>query len=459
MTNVQQHPASFRDPAGFVFEYGGTFYRQVNQVYAQHYELLNTSGLYDALVKEKKLLPHTELDKNITGAPQWYKTLLPEQLPFISQPWEWCFGQWKDAALLTLGLVRQSMAKGMILKDATPFNIQFTGSRPVFIDSLSFEAYDATQPWIAYRQFTECFLAPLLLARYRSQELTGLFQLYPEGIPLALVAKLLPFKSRFNLNVFLHIHLPARMAAKQHSDAANAKKTAFTQQKLASIIDSLESLVRSLQLPASATTWNNYYEETVLSKTYVEEKMAVVSAWLHQYPAQRVLDIGTNTGLFAEAAAATGAFTIAVDADADCINRLYNTCRQKKIKHLLPLRIDITNPSPATGWNNAERSAFLQRASADITLALALVHHLAIGRNIGFGQLANVFHAISPYLIIEFVPKTDPKVALLLQNRKDIFDHYNEAAFVQAFSEKYNVLERTALPDSGRVLFLMNRKT
>ncbi len=461
MTDITQHPASFRDPAGFVFEYEGIFYRQVNQCYAPAYALFKSSGLYDALVKGKKLLPHTELDKNLTGTPQWYTTLLPQQLPFISQPWEWCFGQWKDAALLTLALVRASMQKGMILKDATPFNVQFTGSRPVFIDTLSFEPYDAGKPWIAYRQFIECFLGPLLLARYRSQELPGLFQLYPEGIPLSLVAKLLPFKSRFNLNVFLHIHLPARIPPGPptgEEETAATKTPPFTQKKLLSIIDSLESLVRSLQLPTSATTWNNYYEETVLGKAYIDEKMAVIGAWLNQLQPKRVLDIGANTGLFSEVAAAGGAFTIAVDGDADCINRLYTACRQKKIKNLLPLRTDITNPSPATGWGNEERSAFLQRAKADCTMALALVHHLAIGRNIGFRQIAGVFQTFSPYLIIEFVPKTDPKVALLLQNRKDIFDQYNEAAFVQAFGEKYNVLERTALPDSGRVLFLLKTK-
>src|SRR5690349_15249113 len=112
MTEAAQHPASFRDPAGFVFEYEGKYYRQVNQRYASCYGLLMSSGLYDALVKEKKLLPHTELDKNLTGDARWYKTLLPQQLSFISHPWEWCFGQWKDAALLTLSLVRQSVAKG-----------------------------------------------------------------------------------------------------------------------------------------------------------------------------------------------------------------------------------------------------------------------------------------------------------------------------------------------------------
>lgn len=455
MTNATPHPASYRDPAGFVFEYEGKFYRQVNQCYAPHYNLLMRSGLYDTLVKERRLLPHTGLEQNITGSPQWYKTLLPQQLPFLSWPWEWCFGQWKDAALLTLHIMQQAMTKGMVLKDATPFNIQFTGSRPVFIDTLSFETYDAGKPWVAYHQFAECFLAPLLLARYCSPELPGLFQRYPNGIPLALAAKLLPWRSRFNLPVFLHIHLPARLAKKGNASPKN--KAAFSQQKLATVIHSLESMIRSLQLPASATTWNNYYDATVLSNQYVEEKSAIIRKWLQQVQPQTVLDLGANTGLFAEAAAATGAFTIAVDADTDCINRLYTACRQKKIKNLLPLRVDITNPSPATGWDNTERSAFLQRAKTDLTMALALIHHLAIGNNISLEQLAATFSACSPWLIIEFVPKTDPKVALLLQNREAIFDNYTEENFIAAFQKKMTITEKITVPGTGRVLFLLKR--
>ncbi|MBS1565012.1 MAG: class I SAM-dependent methyltransferase, partial [Bacteroidetes bacterium] len=418
MTDTKQHPASFRDPAGFVFAYEGKYYRQVNQRYAAAYTQLKNSGLYDELVKEKKLLSHTELEQNLTGSPDWYKTLLPEQLSFISQPWEWCFSQWKNAALLTLSIAKKAMEKGMMLKDATPFNIQFQGTRPVFIDTLSFEPYDAGKPWVAYRQFTECFLGPLLLARYRSQDMPALFQLHTQGIPPALVSRLLPFKTRFNLNIYLHVHLPARMAAKA-GDNAPEKKIVFSEKKLFSILDSLDALVRSLELPASVTTWNNYYEETILGKAYVEEKKAVIGRWLQQSSPATVLDIGTNTGLFAELAAAKSNLVIAVDADIDCINRLYRHCREQKIKNILPLRIDITNPSPATGWDNAERSAFLHRAKADLTMALALIHHLAITYNVTFPQMAATFAATAPQLIIEFVPKSDPKTALLLQHRED----------------------------------------
>ena len=452
----KQHPASFRDPAGFMFEYGEKFYRQVNQSYAANYTLLKYSGLYDQLVKENKLLAHTEIDACITEYTNWYKTLLPEQLTFISYPYEWCFSQWKDAALLTLSILKISVLHGMILKDATPFNIQFVKGSPVLIDTLSFEKYDATKPWIAYRQFVECFIAPLLLARYQSPELLKFFRLYPDGIPLKILVNLLPLKSKFNLNVLLHIILPASIWGNKKT--ATKTTTAFNKQKLLHIIDNLISFVLSVKLPAAVTNWNNYYEETVFSSEYVEEKIKTLKEWIQLLPVNSVLDIGTNTGLFAQMTAAEGKFTVAVDADIDCIDRLYNTCKRDKITNLLPLCVDVTNPTPSIGWDNDERDAFYPRAKADLCMALALIHHLAIGKNVGFTQMARTFSKIAPWLIIEFIPKTDSKIALLLQNRTDIFETYNELSFTNVFEKIFTIEKKEVLTNTGRILFLMKRK-
>jgi hypothetical protein len=456
MISNQQHPASFRDPAGFVFSHNGNIYRQVNQLYANQYELLKSSGLYDLLVKEQQLIAHTELNENITGTPGWYKTLLPQQLPFVSWPWEWSFSQWKDAALLTLDLVKQSVAHGMIIKDATPFNIQFVNGTPVFIDTLSFSVYDSASPWIAYRQFIECFLGPLLLARYVAPGMLAMFQLYPDGVPVRQIAKLLPLRARFNGTVFLHIILPGLLSGDQ--PGAGKKPAPFTQQKLLHIISNLHGFIGSLRLPPVVTQWNNYYESTILSGAYAEEKMAIVKQWLQQSGAATVLDAGTNTGLFALAAAAAGKYTIAVDADGDCIDTLYTTCRHQHIQNLLPLRLDITNPSPAIGWDNKERADFFSRVQVDCVMALALVHHLAIGKNIPLEHLAACFYRFAPSLIIEFVPKADPRVQLLLSNREDIFTTYTETGFLQAFGERFTVEQRIAIKGTERVLFLMKRK-
>lgn len=456
MIDTLQHPASFRDPAGFIFKYEGKYYRQVNQQYASHFEHFKSSGLYDLLLARQQILAHTELTENLTGSAQWYKTLLPQQLDFISYPYEWSFSQWKDAALLTLELVKTAMQHGMILKDATPFNVQFVQGSPVFIDTLSFEKYDATKPWIAYRQFIECFAAPLLLARHRSPELLKMFQIYPGGIPLPLVSKLLPFKTMFNANVFLHIRLPG-LVGQNKKKTTQQPQAAFSQQKLFNIISNLVSFIQSLQLPFSATAWNNYYDETILSNEYANAKMAIVENWLRELPGTSVIDIGANTGLFAKAAASAGKQTIAIDADSACIDKLYTSCRQNKVTNLLPLCIDITHPSPAIGWANSERNSFTERVQTAIAMALALIHHLVIGKNISFEQVADLCSRFTVTLIIEFVPKNDPKVQLLLQDREDIFGNYNEPAFLAAFGKKFTVVKRSPVPGTDRVLFLMER--
>lgn len=457
MPKVRNHPASYRDPSGFVFLHEGKYYRQVNRCYTENYALLNESGLYDRLVKEKKLIPHIELDENFSRSGEWYCTLLPEQITFLSWPYEWCFGQLKDAALLTLNILKDAVQHGMVLKDATPFNIQFKNGRPVFIDTLSFEKYDCSQPWIAYRQFTETFIVPLLLCVYRSPEMLKLLQVYPDGIPLPLAAKWLPSRSRFNLNVFLHIFLQNKIAQKPNRKAVT--RPAFSQAKLLSIVNNLSSFISGMQLKNQKTTWNNYYDETVPDKEYVTEKLSVVSDWLKEFPVKTVLDAGTNTGLFANTAATYAETVIAIDSDTGCINSLYKYCKQSGNANILPLLIDICQPTPSTGWRNAERSSFLNRCKVDMVLALALIHHLVIARNIPLQQLAETLNILTEYLIIEFIPREDGKVQQMLLHRKDIFPYYTLKTFEDTFSPFFETLRKVKVGDTDRSLFLMKKKS
>src|SRR5450631_76576 len=254
----------------------------------------------------------------------------------------------------------------------------------------------------------------------------------------------------------MHIILPSAVSGNKKTDSKNIG--AFNRQKLLHIIDNLNAFVESLKIGNESSVWNNYYDETVLSNEYVEEKMNLLKLWIQELPVKSVLDLGTNTGHFALMTAAAGKFTIAVDADTTCIDRLYKTARQNKLTNLIPLTIDITNPSPAIGWGNQERTAFLTRTRTDCCLALALIHHLAIGRNVGFDQMAELFSTIAPWLIIEFIPKSDPKISLLLQNRVDIFEDYNETSFTNAFAERFTVVRRQPLTNTSRIMYLMQRK-
>jgi hypothetical protein len=456
MVNYTRHPASFKDPAGFVFEADGKFYRQVNQYYAIQYRQLMDSGLYAQLVKNGWLVSHEEINENLTQDPSWYTTILPEPVNYISYPYEWCFAQLKDAALLTLKILRQSLEYGMILKDATPFNIQFHKGRPIFIDTLSFDIYNPQQPWIAYRQFCQCFLFPLYLEHYLKSDIPKILAAYINGIPNDIIAKLLPLKSRLNLGVWLHVYLQNTTMI---SDKGNKAAAKFSKKKLIDLVSHLENIIRNFPADKSyKTTWSNYYDDTILSRQYVEEKEKIVLEMCGKTGAGSVLDLGANTGHFSKKLAAQGMSVVATDTDSRCINKLYLDTTKNNSLNILPLVVDVANPSPAIGFNNTERAAFHDRIQTELVMALALIHHLVIGRNIPISALAGYFRRIAPQLIIEFVPKQDEKVKQMLSTRPDVFADYDQDHFENAFSAYFTIVDQVKIPGTERILYRMIRK-
>ena len=451
------HPASYRDPAGFVFSKDGTIYRQINTVFQPDFEHFIDSGCYQYLVGKGLLISHQDTYKSFFSDSNWFKTIQPEQLKLISYPSEWPFDLLKDAALLTLQLVKESIAFNTILKDATPYNIQWHDGRLRFIDSLSFERYDESKPWIAYRQFCESFLAPLLLMHYNKLPTTKTFLAYPDGIPLDVAQEILPYKTRFSFHTYLHIHLQnqvSRKAAGKPQASGN-----FSKQKLLNLVASLETLITKLQAPATATTWSGYYEEAALRSNYLSDKQQMIKEWLDAIPGcSTCIDFGANEGAFSKIAAASNIETVAVDFDPLCINRLYQEVKTNPDNKILPLVLDIANPTPGTGLNNREHQPFLQRANADLSLALALIHHLVIGKNIPLDRVASFFAPVSRNLIIEFIPKSDDKIQLMHQSKKDIYTSYTQENFEYAFSKYYQVERKQEISGSGRILYFMIRK-
>lgn len=452
---INHHPASFRDPSGFIYETDGTVYRFVSSVYQPHYDQLQSSGLAEELVKQQLLLPFTELNKNHTGRTDWYKTLQPQPVPFISYAWEWSFEQLKDAALTTLSICKTSLKKGMILKDASHTNIQFVDGKAKLIDTLSFEKYEEGESWIAYRQFCECFLNPILLAAHKGTEPHKLFLGYPDGIPSQLTAQLLPLKTRLNPAIYLHVYLHAKLTGKKAVKETATKKT-VSLKNIEQIIQSLYDCVENLSLPSKKTTWNNYYDETILSAEYLTEKKKLVSSFLNEMHYDSVIDLGANEGEFS-LLCKKEVLTVSTDFDSSCINSLYVSLKKHKRKNILPLVIDLTFPSPAMGWMNNERPSFFSRKKFDVGLALALIHHLAIAKNISFEQLAFFFASVCNTLIIEFVPKEDPKVKGMLQWRKDIFEEYTEGFFQTAFEKQFILIKKIPIHNSQRVLYFFQK--
>lgn len=450
------HPSSYRDPSGFIFEKNGTLYRQVNKVFKEHFDFFINSGCYTKLEKKGLIIPHENITENLTGDEQHYITIKPKKIPFISYPYEWSFDMLKDAALLTLTVLKESIASGLILKDATPYNIQWMDGKPIFIDSLSFEKYDITKPWIAYRQFCECFLSPLLLSHHSRMPLQEMLLAYSDGIPLQVTQSLLPGRTKFSIHTYLHIHLNAKYSLK--SAATSANRQVFSKQKMLNLISSLEGLINKLKLPESKSTWSGYYEEASQRADYLVHKQQVIQQWLKKIqPIISAVDFGANKGEFSKLIASNDIRTIATDFDAFCINALYKEIKNSNEKNILPLIIDLSKPSPAIGLNNEERTSFIDRTKVDLALALALIHHLAIGRNIPFEKIAALFGQVCQYLIIEFVPKEDEKVQLMLQQREDIYQHYNQTAFTDAFAKYFSIKERQAVADSGRILYLLKK--
>lgn len=454
-------PSSYRDPSGFVFFQNGKVLRQINKIYKQNYDLLIKSGLYKKLTDDGLLVSHKEV-KLKGGDSQAYKHLQPQLIPFISYPYEWCFSQLKDAALLTLKIQKIALEHEMSLKDATSFNVQFLAGRPIFIDTLSFEKYVPGSPWVAYKQFCEHFLAPLAVYAHKDARLNTIMQAHAGAIPLDLAAKLLPAAARLKPSLLVHVFFHAG-SQKKYSEAALIKKPKRSVSKRAfvGIIDSLEGAVKGLKLKTDKTVWTNYYDPNDHG-SYQDESLArkkeLVSRFIDLAKPKTLWDIGANTGVYSEIAAGKNISTISFDNDHTVMEQNYLRIKKNGEKNILPLWVDIVNPTPAIGWENTEREAFLTRPKPDTALALALIHHLAISNNIPINRLADLFSKICKTLIIEFVPKEDYRVKLLLQSREDIFQDYNQKAFEKEFGKYFSTVKKTQLPNSKRTLYLLKRK-
>jgi len=452
---------SFRDPSGFMFRHEGILYRQVNLHYRQEYDLLMASGLYEQLTKSRALIPHTEESTDLAPVPEnAYKVIRPQTVGFISYPYEWSFDQLKDAAILTLAIARRALEYGMALKDASAYNVQFHEGRPIFIDTLSFEKYEEGLPWVAYRQFCQHFLAPLALMASKDVRLLQLLRVNIDGIPLDLASSLLPTSTRLNLGLSSHIHLHAS-SQKKYADKEVSQaevKGKFSRGAMETLIESLLSTVRALKVKEINTEWADYYQANNYTEASFEAKRAVVKDFISKVAPQTVWDLGGNTGEFSRAASELGIPTVSMDIDPGAVQQNYQLVKKNKEKNMLPLVMDLTNPSPALGWRNQERQSLRERGEASLIMALALIHHLAIANNVPLRDVADFFADLGPYLVIEFVPKEDSQVARLLASRLDIFPNYTLEGFKQAFQARYTILEEHPVEGSKRTLLLMRRK-
>lgn len=445
--------ASFRDPAGYVFEQQGELYRAIDATYFSIYDHLHACGLYARLVQDKILIPHVLISRN-----EQQMVIKPQRIPFISYPSEWSFSMLKEAALLHLKLNTLALQHDLLLKDASGYNVQFLGSRAVFIDTLSFDRYLENKPWYAFGQFCRHFIAPLLLMKYSAPDMHRLLASCIDGIQLDLTARLLPFRTHLYPFIQSTIHRHAATIAKHKHKLKNAK---LSKKFLRYIFAYLLTYLENIKLPAWKTQWHDYYENTNYSSVAFAAKQQVVTRWLKEIKAVRVLDIGGNNGFFSRGNAD---YVITADKDPLAIEQAWQQNHQQQRDSILPLLIDITNPTPAYGFANLERASFLQRikaANIDCSLLLAVLHHLCITYNCRFQMLAELFASTTRYLIIEFADRQDSRAAKLLANMREsyrAFDFYNQENFITEFSAFFQILHTHKVADSHRTLYLMQAK-
>ena len=457
--NTSPHQASFRDPSGYMFYDDDVLRRAINPIYFKQYNALNDSGFFKTLIKNKLLIPHTQ-----TTVSDQQIVITPEPIAFITNPYEWSFEQYKHAALHTLKVHKYALSKGFILKDASAYNVTFHKGSPVFIDTLSFDFYEKDTPWRAYKQFITHFFGPLVLASYHGTEIFKMLQTHIDGIPVKLIASLLPGKSKLSSTIYTNIHLLAKMERTHSEDyKAETKIAKLSLKTQNNIIDNLFDFIKKLSIKEE-TEWGNYYDKTNYNDAAFQGKKTLIEDWVTALNPQRLIDIGGNDGTFARTVVTKVPHVIVTDIDSNAVGYNYKQIQQNKETNMLAFVCDVLQPAPGIGLNNSERNSLVERLqdySPDVTMALALIHHITLSGNVPFDRSAQFFAAFSKHLILEFPTREDSWVSSLLVRKREFmnhFDFYNQEAFEDGYKHYFDIQKKETVPGTKRVLYLLKNK-
>ena len=457
--NTSPHQASFRDPSGYMFYDGDVLRRAINPIYFKQYNALKDSGFFKTLIKNKLLIPHTQ-----TTVSDQQIVITPEPIAFITNPYEWSFEQYKHAALHTLKVHKYALSKGFILKDASAYNVTFHKGSPVFIDTLSFDFYEKDTPWRAYKQFITHFFGPLVLASYHGTEIFKMLQTHIDGIPVKLIASLLPGKSKLSSTIYTNIHLLAKMERTHSEDyKAETKIAKLSLKAQNNIIDNLFDFIKKLSIKEE-TEWGNYYDKTNYNDAAFQGKKTLIEDWVTALNPQRLIDIGGNDGTFARTVVTKVPHVIVTDIDSNAVGYNYKQIQQNKETNMLAFVCDVLQPAPGIGLNNSERNSLVERLqdySPDVTMALALIHHITLSGNVPFDRSAQFFAAFSKHLILEFPTREDSWVSSLLVRKREFmnhFDFYNQEAFEDGYKHYFDIQKKETVPGTKRVLYLLKNK-
>ena len=425
-----------------VYSPDGEVLRELSSRGREDWEALENARFFRRALEDGRIVATEEIEPGL---------LRHERLPFVSYPYEWPFEMLRDAALLQLGLLDEALAEGFVLKDGSPYNVQWRGSEPVFVDVGSFERLREGEPWAGYRQFCTLFLYPLMLQAYRGIPPQAWLRGSLEGIEPSEARALLPrFRRGVLTHVVLHDRLEAKHADRERDVRSELKAAGFKKELIQANVRRLRKLVERLSPKRGRSEWAGYRDAAPYSDEDAARKERFVAG---SGPAGFVWDLGANDGRFSRAVGAE--HVLAVDGDERVAGELYTALRAESSKTILPLVVDLADPSPDRGWRGLERRRLEERGRPDLVLALALVHHLAIGRNLPFAELVTWLRGLGSRLVIEFADRDDPMVTrLLAAKRSETHESYGREAFELALAAGFEVERREELGSGTRTLYL-----
>ncbi|WP_194850108.1 class I SAM-dependent methyltransferase [Nonlabens antarcticus] len=456
---MSQLAASYRDPSGFIFKENEIIKRQINPIFFEEYQAAVDAGIYTSLFEKGWLVRHKE-----TYRDSFKIILLPEQIPFITYPYEWSFSQYKHAAQLTLRIQMFLLSKGFTLKDASAFNVTFYNGKAIFIDTLSIERYKPSEPWRALQQFEMHFFSVLLLSQKYGANYLKTLSSEINGKSLKETSKLLDWKTKFHPVIYPNIHLMAKGNSEQRRGGSTEKIPKISKASQLKILTVLESHISSMSI-SEPTEWAEYYDQTNYDPASFDVKKQLIRSWSTEINATKAIDLGGNDGTFSRELPESVNQIIVTDIDQAAIDHCYKTELTSQNKsRIIPMVCDLMQPSPALGFANEERESFIcrvQNMQPDLSLALALIHHITLTGNVPFEMSAAFFTSLSEYLIIEFPDRKDSWVQFILDSKRDarhLFEGYGISAFAKAFSQYYHIEKQELIPGTHRTLFLMRRK-
>jgi SAM-dependent methyltransferase len=460
VTSAVPEPASFRDPDSAVFYADGLVLRGLSEEGAAAWRQLAGTAFFPRLVEEGRIVRTAPYPAEAPPGPRgrpWSLVLQHERIPVVSYPFEWPFAMLREAAVCHLEVLLAALEEGVTTKDGTAYNVQFVGSRPVFIDLGSFEAVNG--PWPGYRQFCQTFLFPLLIQAHLRIAYQGLLRGSLDGLQPADVQGMFGGLRRFKRGVFRHVYLHSvaerRITSSSEDVKAELGRAGFGAELAKATVAKTLKLVRRLDVKRSRTAWSDYRETCSYTDEDDAAKRSFVEAALATHPARCVLDLGANDGAYSLLAARSAEQVVAVDGDEAVIDGLYRRLRADGVVNVLPLVMNLVDPSPGIGWRNRERAPFQTRVRPDVVLSLALVHHLAITSNVPLPDIVDWLHGFGARLVVEFVDRTDPMTRRLLANKPaGLFDDYRIEHFEDLLAAQFHIGARQVVPSGTRTLYL-----